>query len=136
MGQAPLYSASEAIPSPTGLGVRERLTVHGSYWARNAKRNDFFGSLSKTVDSKTGEGLSKKETGLELGVHQVSLARLLFTYDLRLPLNALCSKNARRGEPCQLEMKGWMTGHVKGPQVFFRRHTTHDDNEDTNGRSI
>ncbi|RMZ17218.1 hypothetical protein D0860_00557, partial [Hortaea werneckii] len=67
---------------------------------------------------------------------QTSLARLLFTYDLRLPPNAPCCKNAPRGEQCQLEMKGWMTSHVKGPQVLFKRHTTHEDNEDTNGQSI
>ncbi|RMY68128.1 hypothetical protein D0863_07323 [Hortaea werneckii] len=67
---------------------------------------------------------------------QVSLARLLFTYDLRLPPNASCCNKAPRGEQCQLEMKGWMTSHVVGPQVRFRRRSTHEDNGDTNAQSI
>ncbi|RMY01077.1 hypothetical protein D0868_08676 [Hortaea werneckii] len=65
----------------------------------------------------------------------VSLARLLFTYDLRLPPNASCCNKAPRGERCQLEMKGWMTSHVGGPQVQFRRRSVHGDNEDMNAQS-
>ncbi|GAB1737231.1 hypothetical protein NU219Hw_g1162t1 [Hortaea werneckii] len=65
---------------------------------------------------------------------QVSLARLLFTYDLHLPADAPCCNKTPRGKRCQLEMKGWMTSHVDGPQVQFRRHTIHDDKEDMNGQ--
>ncbi|KAI6848351.1 hypothetical protein KC332_g7432 [Hortaea werneckii] len=67
---------------------------------------------------------------------QVSLARLLFTYDLRLPPNASCCNKAPQGERCQLEMKGWMTSHVVGPQVQFRRRSIHEENEDRNAESI
>ncbi|KAJ5420580.1 hypothetical protein N7465_003099 [Penicillium sp. CMV-2018d] len=48
----------------------------------------------------------------------VSIARTLFRYDMRLAPEAICCHGKR--DDCEYQFKGWMTSAVEGPWVQFR----------------
>ena len=51
----------------------------------------------------------------------ITIARILFRYDVRLAPGALCCAKTPAGEKCQYKMKAWMVSAVEGPIAQFKR---------------
>jgi hypothetical protein len=51
----------------------------------------------------------------------ITIARILFRYDVRLATEAQCCAKTRIGEKCQYKMMAWMVSAVNGPVVQFKR---------------
>lgn len=51
---------------------------------------------------------------------EITLARILFLYDIKLAPESPCCAKTPPGESCQFKMKSWMVATVDGPVVQFR----------------
>jgi hypothetical protein len=50
-----------------------------------------------------------------------ALARIVYTYDMRLAAEAPCCASIPAGVKCQYPFKGWMTSIATGPIAQFRK---------------
>jgi hypothetical protein len=51
---------------------------------------------------------------------EISLARILYTYDIKLASEQPCCAGAPAVEGCEFKMNAWMVSSVEGPYVQFR----------------
>jgi hypothetical protein len=51
---------------------------------------------------------------------EITLARMLFLYDIKLAPNSPCCAKTPAGESCDFKMKAWIVSAVEGPFVQFR----------------
>jgi hypothetical protein len=52
---------------------------------------------------------------------EITLARMLFLYDIKLaPNSPCCAKQKPTSESCDFKMKAWIVSAVEGPWVQFR----------------
>lgn len=51
----------------------------------------------------------------------ITIARILFRYDVRLAPEAPCCAKTPVGKKCQYKMKAWMVAAVDGPVAQFKR---------------
>ncbi|KAM0720747.1 hypothetical protein Q7P37_004884 [Cladosporium fusiforme] len=51
---------------------------------------------------------------------EITLARILFLYDIKLAPESPCCANKGAGESCEVKMKSWMVATVDGPLMQFK----------------
>lgn len=51
----------------------------------------------------------------------MTVARILFRYDVRLAPESKCCAKTPMGEKCQYKMMAWMVSAVDGPVAQFKR---------------
>jgi len=51
---------------------------------------------------------------------EITLARTLFLYDIKLAAGSPCCMETPASESCDFKMKAWMVSAVEGPFVQFK----------------